>query len=54
MTEETKAVKKAPIKKAAPKKESSDLVKMVNDAGKSADVHKNEVENFKSGGWREA
>lgn len=47
--------KKAPAKKAPAKKaESSALVKMVNEAGKTADVHPNEVENFKSGGYREA
>lgn len=50
MTEETKPVMK---KKAAPKKVAK-IVKMVNEQGKEADVHPDEVENFKKGGFREA
>ena len=44
--------KKAPAKAKAPAKPK--LVKMVHDDGTLADVHPAEVENFKSGGYREA
>ena len=43
---------KAPTKKKTPAKPK--LVKMVHDDGTLADVHPAEVENFKSGGYREA
>lgn len=46
--------KKAPAKKAAPKKDSNALVKMVRDDGKTADVHPSMVDDYKSGGYREA
>ena len=47
---------KAPTKKKAPAKAKTEveLVKMVHDDGTFADVHPAEVENFKSGGYREA
>lgn len=37
-------------KKAQPKPRKPALVKMVRDGAK-ADVHPNEVENYKQGGW---
>lgn len=46
--------KKAPIKKAAPKKDSNALVKMIRDDGKEAMVHPTMVDDYKSGGYREA
>lgn len=48
------AAKKAPVKKAAPKKDSNALVKMIRDDGKTADVHPSMVDDYKSGGYREA
>jgi len=56
---ETKTTKKAPAKKPAakkpaPKKESSSLVKMVREDGKTADVHPSMVDDYKSGGYTEA
>jgi len=59
MAESKTTAKKAPakkpaVKKAAPKKESNALVTMVNDEGKTASVHPSMVEDYKSGGYREA
>lgn len=56
MTEQKKPTRRAAPKKAAeaaePKKVT--LVKMVRDDGKTADVHPQEVENYRVGGYREA
>ena len=54
MAETKKTVKKSAVKKAAPKKESNALVTMVNDEGKTASVHPSMVEEYRSGGYREA
>jgi len=50
MTEEKK---EAPKKRGRPKKESSDLVKMVHEDGRKADVHPSMVDAYKSGGYKE-
>jgi hypothetical protein len=47
--------KKPAVKKTAePKKPAvkKQLVEMVRDDGKTADVHPDEVDNFKKGNWR--
>lgn len=49
MTEEKKETKK----RGRPKKESSDLVKMVHEDGRKADVHPSMVDAYKSGGYKE-
>ena len=54
MAESKTTAKKPAAKKAAPKKESNALVKMVRDDGKTADVHPSMVEDYKSGGYKEA
>jgi hypothetical protein len=59
MAESKTTAKKAPakkpaVKKAAPKKESNSLVVMVNDEGKTANVHPSMVDEYKAGGYKEA
>ena len=54
MAESKTTAKKPAAKKAAPKKEFNALVKMIRDDGKTADVHPSMVENYKSGGYKEA
>jgi hypothetical protein len=54
MAESKTTAKKPAAKKAAPKKESNALVKMIRDDGKTADVHPSMVEDYKSGGYKEA
>jgi len=54
MAESKTTAKKPAVKKAAPKKESNALVKMIRDDGKTADVHPSMVEDYKSGGYKEA
>lgn len=57
MAEDKKPVRRT-AKKAteepAPKAKKSSLVKMVHDDGRSADVHPQEVDNYRLGGYREA
>lgn len=38
----------------APKTNSSALIKMIRDDGKTANVHPSMVEDYKTGGYREA
>jgi hypothetical protein len=58
MTEQKKPTRRAAPKKAAeaaePKQTKVTLVKMVREDGKTADVHPQEVDNYRSGGYREA
>jgi len=49
-----KSAAKKPAAQTAPKKDSNALIKMIRDDGKTADVHPSMVEDYKSGGYREA
>jgi hypothetical protein len=48
------AAKKPAAKKEAPKKDSNALIKMIRDDGVTADVHPSMVQDYKSGGYKEA
>ncbi len=48
-----RSAKKATEKKE-PKAEKLSLVKMVREDGKTADVHPQEIDNYRLGGYREA
>ena len=49
-----KPAAKKPAAQTAPKKDLNALIKMIRDDGKTADVHPSMVEDYKSGGYREA
>lgn len=49
-----KPVAKKPAPRKAPAKESNGLVLMVNDEGKTANVHPSMVDDYKTGGYKEA
>jgi len=49
-----KPAAKKPAAQTAPKKDSNALIKMIRDDGKTADVHPSMVEDYKTGGYREA
>jgi hypothetical protein len=57
MAEDKKPVRRTAKKateESAPKAKKMSLVKMVREDGKTADVHPQEVDNYRLGGYREA
>ena len=55
--EKKSATRKAPAKKAEKSADTAtktSLVEMIDDSGKTANVHPQEVENYRAGGFKEA